>query len=305
MKLEMVGLTDTGVVRENNEDNYGLFHEQNIGLVCDGMGGHNAGAIASQIAVETIKGIINTKNKEILLQLAPDIDPDFQALIAPVVLGFRLANLRIFNMATQKSEFRGMGTTVAFLGFQEGQAILAHAGDSRIYRIRDREIVLLTEDHSWLNELLQDKEIDKDEARNFEKKNVITRALGMAPRVKVDLKIEPVEAGDLYILCTDGLTNSINDDLIQAITVNYQDDLKSAADHLVNMAKQVDGSDNITVALIKVLEVGIHHNSLKKIEIKIAEEDDRVSALENKYLRRNDSFIRKMKYHVKSFFLSE
>jgi serine/threonine protein phosphatase PrpC len=164
---------------------------------------------------------------------------------------------------------------------------LAHVGDSRIYRVRDRELSQLTDDHSWINELIQDREIKKEEARFFQKKNVITRALGMAPGVKIDVRIEPIENGDIFLLCSDGLTNSLNDDLIQAILVNYQPDLESVTHNLIDMAKRIDGSDNISVAIVKVLDAGSASRPLTPSQVTIKEANSKIVSLENKIFRQN------------------
>jgi len=222
MKIEMVGLSDVGVARKNNEDSFALLHDVKVGLVCDGMGGHNAGAFASRLAAEMLQSIYRTPDWRMFEELSQDVELTYRRQVARIVSGLRLANRQIYNLATKNTKLKGMGTTAAVVAFDEYRAILAHVGDSRIYRIRDRELILLTEDHSWVNELIQDREIAKEEARFFKNKNVITRALGIAPRLKIDLRIEPVENGDLFILCTDGLTNSLNDDLLQAILVNYK-----------------------------------------------------------------------------------
>jgi len=293
MKLEMVGLTDVGISRQNNEDSFGIFNNLKLGMICDGMGGHQAGALASHIAVEMIKMVFHEPGKFPIEKITEDLDVDHRAIIARTVAGIRLANRKIVNLAAKNADWRGMGTTVSAISFENGCAVIGHVGDSRIYRIRDRELVQLTEDHSWVNELIQDKEIKQEDARYFEQKNVITRALGMAPTVKVDLRIEPVAANDIYLLCSDGLSNSLNDDLLQAITVNYQDNLKLAAENLIHMARQVDGSDNITVVLLKVIDAGNRRQELKPLKITIPHETGKIAALENRLLKQENSILKR------------
>ncbi|MBN2088943.1 Stp1/IreP family PP2C-type Ser/Thr phosphatase, partial [candidate division KSB1 bacterium] len=285
MKLEMVGQTDIGVKRKKNEDFLGIYPELNLGLICDGMGGHNAGALASKITGEIIHSIYESPDKELVKRLSEDISSAYQSQAAQAVSGIRLANRKIFDHASRHASCKGMGTTIVLISFTPGLAILAHVGDSRIYRVRDREISRLTEDHSWINELLEDREIEKEDVRFFEKKNVITRALGIAQNVKIDLQIEPIKAGDLFILCSDGLTNSINEDLIQAIVVNYQNDLQQAVNNLINMALKIDGSDNITVALVKVIDADSENISVKPLKTTIKEENKKIIAYENRYLK--------------------
>lgn len=295
MKLEMVGLTDIGVSRQNNEDSFGIFQNLKLGIVCDGMGGHQGGAYASRLAVDMVQLVFSEPASLPVEKITEDLEPAYRGLVARTIAGLRLANRKIINLATKNSELRGMGTTASVITFEKGYGVLAHVGDSRIYRIRDRELVQLTEDHSWVNELIQDREIKKEEARYFEQKNVITRALGMTPKVKVDLRIEPVEDGDLFLLCSDGLTNSLNDDLLQAIIVNYHSNLKIAAENLINMAKQVDGSDNITVVLVKVVKSGKKKHSIKPLKKTIQEESEKISALENRVLKQDTSFLKSWK----------
>ena len=295
MKLEMVGLTDIGVSRQNNEDSFGIFQNIKLGIVCDGMGGHQAGAYASRLAVEMIKQVFYEPDRFQIDKITEDVEPAIRSGATRTIAGLRLANRKIINLAVKNSELRGMGTTASVISFENGCAILAHVGDSRIYRIRDRELTQLTEDHSWVNELIQDREIKKEDARYFEQKNVITRALGMAPAVKVDVRIELVEENDIYLLCSDGLTNSINDDLLQAIAVNYHDNLKIAAENLINMARQVDGSDNITVVLLKIVQVGNSPEGFKSLKKTVPEENEKISALENRVLRQENTFLRNWK----------
>lgn len=290
MKLEMVGLSDVGKTRKNNEDSFGIFNESNLCLVCDGMGGHNGGSVASQLAVKIICLVFQNEDGHLFEPFVQDVASQYRSKAGRMIAGLRLANRLIYATASRKSELKGMGTTVAVLQIQDQQALLAHVGDSRIYRIRERIIEQLTVDHSWINELIQDKEINEDQARFFENKNVITRALGMAPRVKIDLKVESVEPGDIFLLCSDGLTNAVNDDLLQAITVNYQNDLHFATQQLISIAKQLDGADNITVLLAKVTGNNRSGKSFPSLATTINEESEKIAALENKFLKKQKFF---------------
>lgn len=282
----MVGLSDVGMIRQYNEDKYGILLSEKVGFVCDGMGGHQGGALASDIAAKMITEIYQNPSDELVERIASDVEPAYRKKFAKAVCAIRLANRHIYMIASKNNQVKRMGTTAVLLGFEEGLAVIAHVGDSRLYRLRERELQQLTEDHSWVNELIADKEINREDARYFEKKNVITRALGMLSSIKIDLRIEPVQTGDLFLLCTDGLSNSLNDDLIQAIVANYQDDIENTAKRLIAMANKVDGSDNITVALVKVFDAGNSDNSFKPICIKLDEENERISAYENKYLKK-------------------
>ncbi|MBN1351734.1 Stp1/IreP family PP2C-type Ser/Thr phosphatase [candidate division KSB1 bacterium] len=286
MKLEFAGLSDVGKVRRKNEDDFGYLENEGVSLVCDGMGGHNGGAYASDVAVNTILDIYQQPINDLIEKIASDLDSSYRRKAIKAVCSIRLANRHIFETAAANMEFSGMGTTAALIGFENGYAVLAHVGDSRIYRLRDRVLQQLTEDHSWLNELIADKEIAKEDAHHFKKKNVITRALGMSDRIKIDLRIEPVLSEDIFLLCTDGLSNSLNDDLIQAIIVKNQDSMEKAAEHLIEMANKADGSDNITVALTRVLDAGNSPNNFKPLAVTINEESPKISALEIKYFKK-------------------
>ena len=282
----MVGLSDVGVVRQYNEDNYRILFEEGVALVCDGMGGHKGGALASDIAVKTIAEVYQSPSDELSERIASDVESAYRKKFAKAVSAIRLANRHIYILAAQNAKFKNMGTTAVLVGFEEGHAVIANVGDSRLYRLRERELQQLTEDHSWVNELIADREIRKEDARHFERKNVITRALGMTSSVKIDLRIEPIQIGDLFLLCTDGLSNALNDDLIQAVVSNYQDDIKTAARQLVDLAKKADGSDNITVALIKVVDAGNPTNCYEPFCLKLDAENARISTLENKILKK-------------------
>ena len=213
----MIAGSDSGTARTVNEDCCGSFEEHGLAIVCDGMGGHVAGANASRLAVTTIRYMYLYLDPAIHYQITKDLIARDLNIASRLTGAIRLTNRHVYNKSLQESELRGMGTTVSALSIHHNVAVIAHVGDSRIYRIRQGTIKLLTEDHTWINELILDQEIDREAAKKFEKKNVITRALGLNGAIKIDIGINPVELGDLYVICTDGLTKALSDEEIKRI----------------------------------------------------------------------------------------
>ncbi len=285
MKLEVRSGTDCGRVRKANEDFFNYDDEGRLAILCDGMGGHQSGAEASELAVRTIGSYYHHLSQNEQMKIARGVEVAHLNIAAPLVSGVRLANRCIYNRAQQDPDLRGMGTTVVAMRFSERLACICHVGDSRIYRFRDGKIARLTEDHSWVNELIQDHEIAQEEALQFKSRNVITRALGLNPSVKIDLIIEPVKKHDLFLLCTDGLTNALSDDEIRNIVDQHSDDLRNAVEQLIDNAIEADGSDNITVCLIRVLKTSKSETSLSADRYTLREESPEISHLEDHLLR--------------------
>ena len=255
MKFQFYGATDLGRKRELNEDRFLILDKERVLIVCDGMGGHAAGEVASSAATETIETIFNM-NQERIRPLLTEMDDSLPETAQKLISAIRLANRRIYNMALENTSQRGMGTTVVALAVTPGgQACIAHVGDSRAYRMRNGKIEPLTVDHSFVAELVQDREITEEEAKTFGPKNVITRALGTKYAVKVDLRIEPLQDGDLFLLCSDGLSGQVENMEIERILSDSGGDLKMASDRLIQMANETGGQDNITVALLQAQEI--------------------------------------------------
>ncbi len=250
--IRMAAATDLGKVRETNEDYFFFSDQQHFFVVCDGMGGHNAGKLASQMAGQTLKEIVLQEKFLDLRKVCEDVADRVPAAALHLVAGVRMANRRLYNHALQHPENKGMGTTLVAGIIRNGWLYLVHVGDSRFYRLRNGTLDRLTRDHTWINELLEDREITEEEAKKFRKKNVLTRALGIAPAVKIDFRAEPVQEGDIFLLCTDGLYNALADELIQSLLAAEHGSLQKKADKLVSSAKLLDGSDNITSGLMQV-----------------------------------------------------
>lgn len=231
----MVGIkSDKGMVRNLNED-YADFCEgnsYNIYVVADGMGGHNAGEVASKMAVEEVISYINNRAlSEFSLEKA--------------VL---YANRKIYNFSMEDKQYSGMGTTLTACLMRENLIEIANVGDSCCFGISEKEIVKLTRDHSLVQELIDSGSLTEEEGRNHPKKNIITRALGTAKDVVVDIFKINKNKFKVFLLCSDGLTNELTKDEAFNIIKNSKD-LKCAAEKLVSLAKERGGRDNITVLL--------------------------------------------------------
>lgn len=286
MEVLFASATDVGRERKINQDNYLVMEDKNFTALFDGMGGHSAGEIASSLAKETIKNIFN--NTDLLNQnkLLEGLNFDCPVFTQNMVQAIRLANRRVFNLAVGEPNLSGMGTTVVAAWFQNNLACIAHVGDSRAYRIRDGKIEQLTNDHSWVNELIEDKVILPEEADNFQQRNVITRALGISGTVKVDVLVESVEESDYFILCSDGLHTLVEDDLILNTVLKYKQDLPGATESLIQTANETDGSDNITVTLVKVVKKDFQSENHSFVFRKIIEEEnEKVTLLEDKLIK--------------------
>lgn len=287
MKLQFYGASDVGRKRDLNEDSFIVSEKAGFILVCDGMGGHAAGEVASRIAVETIETIFQLDQNRIQSVLS-EIDDSFPETAKKLNTAIRMANRRIYRMALQNPTQTGMGTTVVSLAVTlDGLACIAHVGDSRAYRIRRGEIEPLTVDHSFIAELVQDRELTKEEAKSIGPKNVITRALGTKYAVKVDLRIEPMEEGDIYLLCSDGLSGQVEDEEIRKTLIETNGDLKLASERLIQKANDSGGPDNITVALLHAIEIpGVSPQRSSLLPLTLPEETSILQEAEDALLDR-------------------
>jgi len=250
--LRVAGLTDVGREREHNEDSFGLLPQFNLFIVADGMGGHRAGDIASQMAVHAVEDFFTATEKEDITWPF-QFDPNLPFSVNRLITAIQLANNRIYQASTANSEHQGMGTTAVTMHFVEDGRLchIAHVGDSRCYRVRGTELTQMTEDHSLINDYIRMKRVTPEEAENWPHKNVIVRALGMKESVQVDIFTEVPRAGDTYMLCSDGLTGMIKDDTIQHILMTEKD-LDRAVSRLIEAANEEGGVDNISVVLARV-----------------------------------------------------
>jgi protein phosphatase len=251
MRVRFAGETDVGMKRTHNEDYLYLPDEERLIMVADGMGGHASGDLASRLAVDTIVEFFRATAEEPDVTWPFMVDRDNRQHENRLITGVKLANLKIFEAAQRNTRFRGMGTTIVSCFFCENQVLVAHVGDSRVYMIREGKMKQITEDHSLLNDYIKMKRITPDEVDRFPHKNVIVRALGMKETVAVDVIRGDPEVGDIYLLCSDGLSGMITDEDMQS-EVESEKDLDRCCEKLIELANAAGGTDNITVALARV-----------------------------------------------------
>lgn len=247
MRITSGGITNVGMKRQNNEDNYLINDEVGVYVCCDGMGGHAGGDYASQIAVTTVEEVLANIRDE---GAADDDAAEDQITQEKIKYAIRLAGKRIYERAQADPEFRGMGTTAVILLFRRGMAYLAHVGDSRGYLLRGGQITQRTEDHSWVNEQIKAGLITAETAKHHRFRNIITRSLGFQEEVEIDTQVLKAEPGDMYLLCSDGLTNLVSEEEIRdmLIATSFQEALRD----LVALANERGGDDNITAVLARV-----------------------------------------------------
>ena len=251
-RVRFAGDTNIGRKRDHNEDSIALPETgERLAIVCDGMGGHASGEVASRLAVELIVDHFTETGKQQILTWPYKVDRDLRKDINRMVTGVMLANLEIWERSQREARFKGMGTTCVALYFLDDHLIIGHVGDSRCYRVRGTELSQLTEDHSLINDYIRMKRVTPEEAENWPHKNVIVRALGMKESVQVDIFTEQPRAGDTYMLCSDGLTGMIKDATIEHILMTERD-LDRAVERLITAANEEGGVDNISVVLARV-----------------------------------------------------
>lgn len=250
------GETNVGMKRTHNEDNFTCLDDDHLYVVADGMGGHASGEVASQMAIDTLREFFRatTADPEATWPYKMDKSRGYEE--NRLITSIKLANLRIYEAAQRDPKLRGMGTTAVGILVVEDGVLIAHVGDSRVYRVRGGAMTQLTEDHSLLNDYIKMKRLSEEEIANFPHKNVIVRALGMKETVKVDTQLDKPQSGDIYVLCSDGLCGPASDAEIEEIVLAEQKDLKAAANRLIERANANGGPDNITVVLAKVIGIG-------------------------------------------------
>jgi len=252
--LEAVGQTDVGRRRKLNEDNFLVDPETNLYAVCDGMGGHNAGEVASQMAIEALGSFIQRshKEKEITWPYGLDVNLSFDGNRLKTAL--KLANKKVYKAADNREDYTGMGTTAVAALVSEKTATIASAGDSRCYLIRAGELKQLTRDDSWVSAAWAEGILSSDEIEKHPLKNVITKAVGAKDTIEIDVVEHPLAPGDVLLLCSDGLHSMINDEAIHKAITPFPESLDEAAAKLVAAANEAGGKDNVTVVLLRYTE---------------------------------------------------
>lgn len=245
LQLESFGMTHVGLVREHNEDVWAAYPEQGLFLLADGMGGHACGEIASKEAVKYMHALFDKWNPPVTV-VASKAKAFFEEAVVDV-------NTYIYQQGLIDDELKGMGTTLCALFFLKKEALVTHVGDSRVYRFRAGKLDALTEDHSLVAELIALGAVASAEADSFPYKHILTRALGTQPTVEPTLSVVQVEPRDIFLLCSDGLTNYVTSDQIsRVLQTDYPINSKGQA--LVDLAIHNGGGDNVTIILVEVGE---------------------------------------------------
>jgi len=252
-KIKFAEITDTGKVREHNEDAIGSNPEVGLMVLADGMGGYNAGEVASGIAVQTITELASEgANRE----ERNEVDPHTGMMRQTIVLrdAVARANKIIFQTAQSQTHCEGMGTTLVAAAFFDDKVSIAHVGDSRAYRLRDERFEQLTLDHSLLQELVDRGFYSEEEAQRSTNRNYVTRALGVEPTVDVEVQEFDVTPGDIYLLCSDGLPDMVEDEDIHLTISTFNASLDVVGQQLVQLTNDHGGRDNVSVMLAQVIE---------------------------------------------------
>jgi protein phosphatase len=254
MRAVAAGISDVGLQRDHNEDSFAILSDQELYVVADGMGGHRAGDVASQLATDAIVDFFRaTASEDVTWPF--HFDARLSEEENRLLTGIRIANRQILERSSRSRECHGMGTTIvgALFSKKKSKMYIGHVGDSRAYRVRSGEIKQMTRDHSLVNDYLLAMPQLSEEQRSELPKNVITRALGMQDHVTVDLQSDDAQIGDLYVLCSDGLSGMIEDQEILEI-IRTTDDLSEACRRLVALANEHGGEDNITAVIVRIEE---------------------------------------------------
>jgi protein phosphatase len=241
-KILVYGISDVGLVRQNNEDFWGQVLEDQFFVLADGMGGHQAGEVASKEAVSQL--CVKFKNRSFACQR------DIKACSKMIKEAIQEVNYNIYKMGKEREELKGMGTTLCCVCIHSEGIVFSHVGDSRIYRFRANRLKQITQDHSLLRELIELGQLSEHQANEFAYKNIITKAIGTEPFVEPTLQIDTIEEGDVILMCTDGLSDLLTiQDLQRTISETPEEELTKK---LVKMAKLRGGHDNITAVVIKI-----------------------------------------------------
>ena len=255
--LEVATATHSGMVRSHNEDSIAADATLGLAVLADGMGGYNAGEVASGIAVELIKvelkKALGETNSEKL------DGASVERLLADH--GAR-ANTAIYQAAQSHPQYSGMGTTLVVALWHDNRLVVGHIGDSRLYRWRGGTLEQVTRDHSLLQEQIDSGMITKEQARHSQNKNLVTRAVGIDPEVETEVHTYPVQLGDVYLLCSDGLSDMVPDEDIEMTLTSLHSNLPLAAEQLVQQANDNGGRDNVSVILVRVVKDFAAHTGL-------------------------------------------
>jgi protein phosphatase len=245
--LEVAIATHPGMVRSHNEDSLAADAEIGLAVLADGMGGYNAGEVASGIAVE----LIRTEMKKSLSNKNPE-ELNGQDAEKLIEAHSTRANTTIYQASQSQPQYSGMGTTLVVALWHDNQITVGHIGDSRLYRLRGGALEQITRDHSLLQEQIDSGMITKEQARHSQNKNLVTRAVGIDPEVETEIHTYSVQPGDVYLLCSDGLSDMVTDEDVQLTLSSLVANLPLAAEQLVQLANDNGGRDNVSVILVRI-----------------------------------------------------
>ncbi len=240
----MVGFakTDIGKARDMNQDSYYVSSPENnieLYILADGMGGYNGGEVASKLAIESARKYIENNFNQ--------IEPEKEQILKLVKNAAEYANMVVYEKSKTSEDLKGMGTTLDICFIYNNKVYIGHVGDSRIYLIRKDIIRKLTKDHSYVQQLVEDGKITREEANHHPKKNMLLKALGCTEYVEPDIRARNIEKQDILLMCSDGLTNMVDESIIYKMV---KENPKTAPEKLVNLANEAGGYDNVTVITI-------------------------------------------------------
>ncbi len=251
--IEFAAVTDIGKIREKNEDNVLISSNLSLGVVADGMGGHSAGEVASNIAVSVLAETVRKINNG-TLSIPVNFLPKLPQVDRKILMAANLANAAIYSTAQSSEIYRMMGTTMTGVLFDKDCATTVHVGDSRLYLFRDNRILQITTDHSLAMEHVRRGLLTRAEADHSKIQNVLTRAMGIKKNVQFDLLKFPVKAGDILLLCSDGLYKGLSEsEIADILRAGTQLPIVKLCKQLVHTSNEHDGQDNISAVLIKIL----------------------------------------------------
>ena len=235
----LCGKTDAGLLRDHNEDSIGSNENIALAVLADGMGGHRGGEMASAMTVSTILESITEKTIK---------NSTVRKLMYNAIIH---ANKSVYDSSKTNPQYRGMGTTVVAIVFYDNHFTVAHVGDSRLYRLRNNQLEQITRDHSFVQEQIDLGLHTAEQARNSPHKNLITRAIGIDDDVQVDIQEDTAMQDDIYLLCSDGVNDMLEDEVIKKILIDNSCDLENASSEIIRLANESGGKDNISVLLAK------------------------------------------------------
>ena len=252
--LESYGATDVGKKRQRNEDSYAVLKDINFFIVADGMGGHNAGDVASATATKTVEAYMMRSHEEREITWPFGIDPNQSFDANRLRTSLKMANHKVWQLADSNPEYNGMGTTVVCVSVRGDVATITSVGDSRCYLFHEGKTAPLTRDDIWLNETWVRKAFTEEQIQKIPLKNVLSKAVGSKEDIDFPILEQKLEPGDVLLLCSDGLHGMISESELHRTLMNYNTDLERLCNTLIQLANEAGGKDNITVVAIRYVK---------------------------------------------------